>query len=319
MLFENINQYNKAKNLLIENAGDVEYVLNLLKEDNSFTDLSEGDLKSRLEKLNEGLGDKILNFLGGALGGDISKIKTVLSQMKEQELKFNREENEIYNEFYGLLQDQKELEKNKQNPDYDSLRKDITQGMNALNTRMKELTKSHDEIFNALEEKIKSLVGDNKRKKKFFNAQRATDVLETKNDRYEKIKAITSKSSKRSNELEKFFGVSVEDTKKEAEKAAKEAEKKVENLETEGPDNSSAYQEAPEREFYKKLKRIMNEPGGFISKKKDLDNLEDEIENIKGSEDFKTYSEEKKKAIESLTHNITSYRMELKKKEVKAK
>jgi hypothetical protein len=113
MLFENINQYNKAKNLLIENEGNVDKVLDLLKSDRQFENTTENDLRSKLDKLNEGLGDKILNFLGDSFGGDISKIKTVLTQMKEQELKFNKEENEIYNEFYSLLQDQKELEKNK--------------------------------------------------------------------------------------------------------------------------------------------------------------------------------------------------------------
>jgi len=322
MLFENINQYNKAKNLLIENEGDVDKVLDLLKSDKQFESTSENDLRSKLDKLNEGLGDKILNFLGDSLGGDISKIKTVLTQMKEQELKFNKEENEIYNEFYSLLQDQKELEKNRNNPEYDSLRKDITQGMNALNTRMKELTKSHDDIFNALEEKIKSLVVDNKRKKKYFNAQRANDVLETKNDRYEKIKAITSKSSKRSSELEKFFGVSVEDTKKEAEKAEKDAKESVgklsdEKLSGEKLEDPSNYQEEPERSIYKKAKRIIDEPGGLISKGKDLDNIETELLGIIDSEDFKTYSKEKKRSIELLYNSVKSYRMELKKKESK--
>lgn len=322
MLFENINQYNKAKNLLIENEGNVDKVLDLLKSDRQFENTSENDLRSKLDKLNEGLGDKILNFLGDSFGGDISKIKTVLTQMKEQELKFNKEENEIYNEFYSLLQDQKQLEKNKNNPEYDSLRKDITQGMNALNTRMKELTKAHDDIFNALEEKIKGLVGDNKRKKKYFNAQRANDVLETKNDRYEKIKAITSKSSKRSNELEKFFGVSVEDTKKDAEKAEKDAKESVEKLGGEklGDEklsDSSKYQEEPERGLHKKAKKIIDEPGGLISKKKDLDNLENEFLGIIDSEDFKTFSPEKRKSIELLYNSVKNYRMDLKKKESK--
>jgi hypothetical protein len=317
MLFENINQYNKAKNLLIENEGNVDKVLDLLKSDKQFENTSENDLRSKLDKLNEGLGDKILNFLGDSLGGDISKIKTVLTQMKEQELKFNKEENEIYNEFYSLLQDQKELEKNKNNPEYDSLRKDITQGMNALNTRMKELTKSHDDIFNALEAKIKDLVGDNKRKKKYFNAQRANDVLETKNDRYEKIKAITSKSSKRSSDLEKFFGVSVEDTKKDAEKAEKDAKESVEKLGGEKLLDSSKYQEEPERSLHKKAKKIIDEPGGLISKRKDLDNLENEFLGIIDSEDFKTFSDEKKKSIELLYNSVKNYRMDLKKKESK--
>ena len=312
MLFENIKQYDKAKKALIENEGNVNLVFNILKKDQDFKTLSEGELRSSLSELNEGLGERIVNFVGGAFGGDISKIKTVLTQMKEQELKFNREENEIYNQFYSLLQDKKQLEKAKDNPNRDSLSKDITTGMNALNTRMRELTKTHDEIFNALEEKVKSLVGDNNRKKRYFNAQRATDVLETKNDRYEKIKAITAKSAKRSQELESFFGVDVEGTKKEAEKAAAEAEKKVDTLtnsqtaptaSTTSSGNKNvkiSFDESPEKELYQKLEKIKNDPGGFYAKRKNMEDLEEEILVATNDDAFKSYSEEKKKSINNL-------------------
>jgi hypothetical protein len=312
MLFENIKQYDKAKKALIENEGNVNLVFNILKKDQDFKTLSEGELRSSLSELNEGLGERIVNFIGGAFGGDISKIKTVLTQMKEQELKFNREENEIYNQFYSLLQDKKQLERSKNNPNYDSLSKDITAGMNALNTRMKELTKTHDEIFNALEEKVKSLVGDNSRKKRYFNAQRATDVLETKNDRYEKIKAITAKSAKRSQELENFFGVDVEGTKKEAEKAAAEAEKKVDTLTNSqtAPTASTtsstsknvkiSFDESPEKELFQKLEKIKNDPGGFYAKRKNMEDLEEEILIATNDNAFKNYSEEKKKSINHL-------------------
>jgi hypothetical protein len=312
MLFENIKQYDKAKKALIENEGNINLVFNILKKDQDFKTLSEGELRSSLSELNEGLGERIVNFVGGAFGGDISKIKTVLTQMKEQELKFNREENEIYNEFYRLLQDKKQLEKSKDNPNRESLSKDITTGMNALNTRMRELTKTQDEIFNALEEKVKSLVGDNNRKKRYFNAQRATDVLETKNDRYEKIKSITAKSAKRSQELENFFGVDVEGTKKEAEKAAAEAEKKVDTLtnsqtaptaSTTSSGNKNvkiSFDESPEKELFQKLEKIKNDPGGFYAKRKNMEDLEEEILDATNDDSFKNYSEEKKKSINNL-------------------
>ena len=312
MLFENIKQYDKAKKALIENEGNINLAFNILKKDQDFKTLSEGELRSSLSELNEGLGERIVNFVGGAFGGDISKIKTVLTQMKEQELKFNREENEIYNEFYSLLQDKKQLEKAKDNPNRDSLSKDITTGMNALNTRMRELTKTQDEIFNALEEKVKSLVGNNNRKKRYFNAQRATDVLETKNDRYEKIKSITAKSAKRSQELENFFGVDVEGTKKEAEKAAAEAEKKVDTLtnsqtaptaSTTSSGNKNvkiSFDESPEKELFQKLEKIKNDPGGFYAKRKNMEDLEEEILDATNDDSFKNYSEEKKKSINNL-------------------
>ena len=262
MLFENLNQYQKAKETLLENERDIDLTVSILKQSPIFSNLSEGEIISGVTQLNEGLGDTIANFIGGAFGGDISKIKTVLTQMKEQELKFNREEYEIYNEFYRTLQDQKALEKDKNNPNYQALNKDLMQYRNGLNMRMKELTKSHDEIFNALEGKIKDLVGDSKRKKKYFNAQRATDVLETRNDRYEKIKAVTARSAVRSEELENFFGVTVDDAKKEAEEAKTKANNEVENLEKTQQVNPSAtpsskekYSKDPQKTFFERFEK----------------------------------------------------------------
>lgn len=284
MLFENVNQYQKAKETLLENERNIDLTVSILKQSPIFSNLSDGEIISAVSQLNEGLGDTIANFIGGAFGGDISKIKTVLTQMKEQELKFNREEYEIYNEFYRTLQEQKALERDKENPNYQSMNKDIMQYRNGLNMRMKELTKSHDEIFNALEEKIKDLVGDNKRKKKYFNAQRATDVLETRNDRYEKIKAVTARSAERSNDLEKFFGVTVDDAKKEAEAAKTKANKEVSNLEktqqvnpAAAPSSKEVYTKDPQKSFFDKFENIRSSVGGFYSKRKDLTNLRDEI------------------------------------------
>ncbi len=301
MLFENINQYDKAKKVLLENERDVNLVLGILKKDKDFSNLSEGELKSSLIELNEGLGEKITNFLSSAFGGDISKIKTTLTQMKEQELKFNQEEYEVYKEFYRLLQDQKQLDKDRNNPDYNSLSKEIEDAMNALNTRLRELSKAHDEIFNALEEKVKSLAADNKRKTKYFNAQRATDVLETRKDRYEKIKALTSDSVKRSKELEKFFGINVDDTKEEMEKAAAEAQKKVDNLTPPSTGSSQvSFDESPEKELHQKLEKIENGPGGFYAKRKDLEDLQDDLLVALQDDAFQTYSDKKQKSIHSL-------------------
>ena len=150
--------------------------------------------------------------------------------MKEQELKFNQEEYEIYEEFYRTLQDQKALEKDKKNPNYQDLRSDLDSSRNSLNVRMKELNKSHHEIFDALEQKVKDLVKDSNRKKKYFNAQRASDVLETRNDRYEKIKAITSKSSIRTKDLEDFFNVDVNQARQQVAQAEAQANKEARKL-----------------------------------------------------------------------------------------
>ena len=115
-------------------------------------------LSNAMYELNEGIADAILNFVGDKLGGDISKIKTVLIQMKDQELKFNREELDIYENFYRIIQDQKALDRDHNNPSYDELNKELKQSRAALNSRLRELTKIHNEIFSALELKIKDFL-----------------------------------------------------------------------------------------------------------------------------------------------------------------
>jgi hypothetical protein len=322
MLFENLEQYKKAKEVLIESEGNIDIALAELKDSKEFRNVSEGQLILSLTELNEGLGDKILNFLGSKLGGDIADIKTVLTQMKDQELKFNREEFEIYNQFYSLLQDQKALDKDKENPSYHDLSREIFQSRNSLNTRMKELTKVHNEIFNALEEKIKGLTKDSNRKKRYFNAQRATDVLETKNDRYEKVKAITAKNAERSNDLEDFFGVSVASVEKDANKAKEKAANAVNtltNTKTTTPGPRGSFLEDPEKSIDDKLEKIRNAPGGFYAKRKDIEKIQSDINDIFASDDYKKFSDEKKKNINNVNTQADTLYKELEREEKKVK
>ncbi len=308
MLFENLHQFEKAKSVLLESEYDVDAAASILKKDNDFKFLSESQIRESLVVINEGFGEKITNFLSDSFGGDIRHLKTVLTQMKEQELKFNREEKEIYNSFYNILQDQKALDKDKKNPSYESLSKELNQAKASLNNRMKELTKTHNEIFDALEEKVKSLVGDSNRKKKYFNAQRAADVLETKNDRYEKIKSITAKSTQRSKDLEQFFGVSTEGLEKEKEKAEKAAQKAVKDLpkETEKSGDVDAIKGELEV-FEERFEDIKKSVGGFFAKRKDIKTLQDELINYMSNDDFLDLPQNKQKKVVNLHLAIDEY------------
>ena len=286
MLFENAAQFQKAKQTLLENQRDVNKTAYILKSSPLFNDLSEGELISHLTELNEGLGDSIMNFLSSAFGGDISKLKTVLTQMKEQELKFNREEYQVWDDFYRLLEDQKALDKDKNNPNYQTLSREIQQSRNALNLRLKELTKTHNEIFNALEERVRDLTKDSARKKTYFNAQRANDVLETRSDRYEKIKSITARSASRSQELENFFNVSVSDLDKEraeAERKAKAQEEKLRRQQTstgDNPHDSEDPSSLPSK-FKKRIEEISSFPGDIhYTKIRKLGDLQHEIVDV---------------------------------------
>jgi hypothetical protein len=281
MLFENASQFQKAKQVLLENDRDIDKTARILKKSPMFSEISEGELICQLVELNEGLGDTIMNFLSGAFGGDVSKLKTVLTQMKEQELKYNREEYQIYDEFYNLLQDQKALDKDRENPNYQSLSRDIQQGRNALNLRFKELTKTHNEILSAFEQRVRDLTKDSNRKKKYFNAQRAVDVEETRSDRYEKTKAITARSVNRTKDLEDFFSVNLDDLKKESEEAKRKAEYEVEKLKrTTTTGSDPRVEDDPEQEFRKRFDLIKSTEAKYLTRRKAIFDLETEIYNI---------------------------------------
>lgn len=295
MLFENINQFKKAKSLL-ESQMSTEETFKNLRNDKDFNNISDSDLRSAIEKVQEGFGEKILNAASKMFGGDVSKIDTVLTQMKEQELKFNAEENEIYVEFYNLVEKKKELQKDKNNPNYKEMLAEINQSMNSLNVRMNELTKSHEKIFSALEEKIKSLTGESNRKKKYFNAKRASDVLETQTDRYEKIKNLTKKSTERANSLEKFFGVSTDELEKEVEEAEKNAKKNLSSVTPEEASKANLVQD-PEKGFFEKFELIKNSNQENAKKRWAIKDIISDVVKIIHSIDFVTYEDTRQKAI----------------------
>jgi hypothetical protein len=307
MLFENIDQFKKAKETLIEMEGDIEMTTSLLREMEEFDNLSDTDIKFAVIELYEGLGDKILNFVSSSFGGDIKSLKTVLTQMKEQELKFNEEEYKIHDEFYDLLAKERQLRKDKTNPDYSNMLEDISQRKKALNVRMNELTKMHDDIFNALELKVKDLTGKSNRKKKYFNAQRANDVLLTKNDRYEKIKAITQKSNRREKDLEDFFGVTKEEMRKDVQDArenAAKAENSLDGQEKEPEYDSNAFVAEPEKSLANRLNNI-DGLGDDVEKLMKLKSLKNEIRGIFMGPEYKMYKEEQKRNIHSVYDQVS--------------
>jgi hypothetical protein len=322
MLFENASQFQKAKQTLLENNRDINKTAYILKKSPLFSNLSEGEIISHLMELNEGLGDTIMNFLSSSFGGDVSKLKTVLTQMKEQELKFNREEYQIWDEFYKLTADQKALDKDKNNPNYQEMSRSLQQARNALNTRMKELTKTHNEIFDALEQRVRDLTKDSNRKKKYFNAQRATDVQETRNDRYEKVKSITARSVNRAQDLEDFFNVKVSDVEKEREEAKRKAEREVEILKktsteapkSETPRKRGIYDQEPEKSFHEELESIKSTPGGYYAKRRALESLEDDIfKAIMNDDKNKTSENPHGELGETSRYNINQLNLEIQK------
>ena len=173
---------------------------------------------------------------------------------------------------------------------------EINQSMNYLNVIINELTKSHEKIFSALEEKIKSLTGESNRKKKYFNAKRASDVLETQTDRYEKIKNLTKKSTERANSLEKFFGVSTDELEKEVEEAEKNAKKNLSSVTPEEASKANLVQD-PEKGFFEKFELIKNSNQENAKKRWAIKDIISDVDKIIHSTDFDTYEDTRQKAI----------------------
>jgi hypothetical protein len=277
VIFDSFDKFEAAKQALILNKGNAQKAYEKIKEDGKLLESSDNSslVIDELQTINEGLKDTILNFVSDKIGGDIRKIKTSLDQMKEQELKFNKEEFDIYKEFHSLVKKQKALEKDRSNPDRDELIKSVSSAREALKMRLKKLTQSHDEIFNALEEKIKSLTKDNSRKKKYFNAQRASDVIVTSTDRYTKGKELAKLAKDDVDELEKFFGLNIDKMGGDIEKAREAARKSEEELKKAAEIVSG---ETDMIDFFtKKFNTIKTSKGSIESAVKKLDALYNQV------------------------------------------
>jgi hypothetical protein len=295
MLFENITQFKKAKSLLKNNESQKTAFI-ILRKDQDFKSMSDFELKLAIDKIYEGFGENIINAASKMIGGDVSKIDKVLDQMKKQELKFNKEENEICNEFYNILVKEEQIKKDKNNPEYKDMMLDIKKGMNALNSRMQELTISHEKIFSALEEKIRFLTGKSNRKKKYFNTKRATDVVETQTDRYQKIKELTKKDTEKATSLEKFFGISQEEIEKNKEEAEKKADAENSNMTRFGGVTNTLTQ-YPEKNFFERFELIKNSSQSNSKKRWEIKDILKKLRSLIESPDFKTFEDSRQDAI----------------------
>lgn len=279
-IFNTFEKFEEAKKTLSYSKGDVSKAYSIIKKNPILESIDRNAIEEELRIINEGLKDSILNFVSDKIGGDVNKIKTTLDQMKEQELKFNKEEFEIYKQFYSLVKKQKELERSKSNSEREEMLKSITDNKRMLNSTLKKLTDSHDEIFNALEEKIKSLTKGSDRKKKYFNIQRASDVLETKIDRYNKSKELSKMYKEDLDQLERFFGVDMEKIGDDVSKSRSDLKRQESSLK-----DDSAFVDMISS-FSRKLDRIKKSKIKIDDAVKKLDSLYKQIEEEIASEEM---------------------------------
>ena len=320
MVFTNIEQFDIAKKTLIQNNKNIESSTAELKKNIIFEGIETEEIKESLLIINEGIKDNIINFISKKLGGDISKIKTILDQIKQIELKFNKEEIEIYSEFYRIIEDEKQLEKDKSHPSHKEFFRELEQSKSLLNKRLNELNKTTSEMLDSLEYKAKELIENNERKKKYFNLQRASDVLETRKDRYEKIKSLTAKNSKRSQNLEDFFGTKSQKLEKDIESSEKDLKKYSKGFSEKYNKNTpgsvlNQYSVDPEMDFSNRLfyikELIEDSPKDYNEKiEKSLEEL---IKEIDGSLLFFIKNHEKRKTLSEIRNECSFVKQSYKK------
>lgn len=220
-LFENIDQYEICKDLLIETEGDIKKTAILLKsnKDAYFSKFTISEIEFSLAGLKETLGSTILNKLSRGLGGDIAKIDSIVAKMKENELNFNKEEHDALKKYAELRKKEKEIE-NSKDPSLVSNLMTIKSDIIKTATKLKELKKGYGIIADSLEKQIDIITRKNSRKADYYNMERTRDLVETTKDRWLKNKELLSAASDENfmRDLDAKLGINIRKIENQAEK-----------------------------------------------------------------------------------------------------
>jgi hypothetical protein len=135
------------------------------------------------------LGDKIINFFSKVVGGDIKKLNKILQDMKDEEIRFIKDEHDGESKFYKLSSALAQLRKDKSDKSEQDL---ILVKLNKVQKLIKDLVSSHNSIMDDLEKQVGIIIKDNKRKTEYYNLKRAEDSVETKKLRVDFKKKLVS-------------------------------------------------------------------------------------------------------------------------------
>jgi len=229
-LFENFQFYSACKEALIESYGDVELTKKKLK-DSGFNDMNDYDLEQNIISIKESLGGKILNFFSRIVGGDIDKLDTILSKIKDEETSFIKSENEAESKFYKLTAALAQLRKEGAS----QVERDvIIVKLNKTQKLIKDLISSHNSIMDDFEKQVDIITKKNKRKSEYYNLKRAEDSVETKKMRAELKKKLVAQEEEDDylRNIRSILGTP-EDAERDLEKAKNKYEKERERLEAE--------------------------------------------------------------------------------------
>lgn len=213
-LLENFHFYTDCKDAIVESFGDIDIAKTKLGK--KYSDIEEHVLEENLSFIKESLGDKILNFFSKSLGGDIKKLDQIISNMKEEEIKFVKDEHEGESKFYKLSSALARLKRDKASSEEQKV---LIVKLTQLEKYLRDLIKSHNSIMDDLEKQVDIITKKNNRKADYYNLKRAQDSVETKkmrsdlknklvtdieeNEYVNKIQGILGDSRSAQNDLEK--------------------------------------------------------------------------------------------------------------------
>ena len=284
-LLENFNFYEDCKNAIVESYGNVD-VAKMKLMNGKYSDVSEDVLCENLHRINEGIGDKIMNFLSKKLGGDVSKIDKILQGMKEEEIKFITDEHEAENKFYKLSAALAQLRSDKADKtELDSIRVKLIK----IQKLLKDLVSSHNSIMDDFEKQVNILTKKNNRKSEYYNLKRAEDSVETKKMRAEFKKKLLTASD------EEGYLKGIQDILGDPKKAEDELKKSEENLDK--IKNDLGAKDETTKMPSEKIKNV------FETYSKEI------LASVKELGDFiKKESEEMKKSVDTKAWGINKYR-----------
>jgi len=231
----NLKSYEDCKIALIECYGDVELAAEYLRN-TKYTSSTTYNLLESVQAVKEGLGSKILNSLSKHLGGDISKLDSILQKMDDTENKFVDRENKIETEYIQLFRELVHLKFRAQDK---SRMGPVQLRLQELESQMRGLIKSYNTIMDDLEKEVDIITKDNSRKADYYNLKRSRDSAEAKKKRADNKYQLTKYQTDTNiqQKVADIFG-----TPEEAKKEAEEVQNQVQQIQN----KISKYDPGPE-------------------------------------------------------------------------
>jgi len=315
-LIKDIQFYEECQNTLLEAYGSTDLAVRIISEKKNST-YSDYDIRRTIESINEGWGDKIVNFLSKHLGGDVSKIDTVVANIKGEEIDFITKEHELEKNF--INHHSSLLQLRSQKAPKDQIERTIFT-IKKCEKGLRDLISSHKGIMDDFEKQIDILTKNNSRKTEYYNYKRAKDSAETKKKRAEmKLSMVsTSNDDEILKELKKTFGSS-DEAQKEYNNAKSDLEEQESKLiNKQGNKAYTRYTVSQLMEMYKSenmkslkgLKDEINKAISAISYYKGRSLMDDRLYN-QGSENAKgkfiglvEFNDKKKEILNAITNQI---------------